>query len=120
MNNQDLIKTSFWDFKSKKVYTNIGDKILDFLGALIIASIPINFLGSKIFSIRYEQFGAIDPYDEVFSISNILPSLIGTFVVILLFILGIFYFWKRRRYIAYGFLLQLVIAVLLIFLLFPF
>jgi len=109
MNNQKSIKTSFWDFKTPKVYTNIGERILDFLVGFFIPYLPIRFLWIRIVSFRFKQLGEMRPHEYYpFPIREFLPFLILYFIIILLLILGIFYFWKRRRHFARGLLVSLI------------
>ena len=116
MDNQGVIKTSFWDFKTPKTYTGTGEISLDFLAGWLIPAIIINYLWSQAFSRiiapRFEQLVEIGSYEHfTFPLEQALPFLIPFIVLILLLIFGVFYFWKRRKYLAYGFLISLIFSV---------
>lgn len=115
MNNQPPVKTSFWNFKDPKSYSNPIEIILDILMGLFIPSIPIRFFSIKYLSFAYEQMGEIDATKYSYSIN--LSTLIPLFVIVILLILGVFYFWKRRKYLAYGLLFEFIFYIFLLILL---
>jgi len=112
MDNQKNVKTSFWDFKTPKVYTTRGEKALDFWVSLLIFSSILNFFLTKAFSFIYKHLGDLLPPE--YSISEFLPFLIPCLIVIILMILGVVYFWSRRRYIAYGLSVLIVQGILML------
>jgi len=120
MDNQKPIKTSFWDFKNPKVYTTPGESIIDFLLGGYIMHLPISYLIYKIQSYKFMQFGEIGTIGEAaiptFSFKNVLHFLIPFFVLVILTAIGVFYFWKRRRALAYGLLMSLIFDILAFFL----
>lgn len=72
-------KTSFWDFRSVRVYRSGGEKIIDALFGFFVVGIFAPWL-----------------------IFSIFRSLVG-FPIILLFDIGsIMYLWRRRRFMAFG------------------
>jgi len=117
MDNQKPIKTSFWDFKSAKVYTDLGEKILDFVIGFIIGGAILHFAPgyflTRLASLRYKQLGEMGREIPIFPIREIL--LISIIYVAL--ILVILYLWKRRKHFAFGFLIPLIFNILLFILL---
>ena len=105
-------KTSFWDFKSVKVYTDLGEKILDFVIGFIIGGVILNFTPgyflTRFASLRYKQLSEMGREIPVFPIKEILLILAIYVVVILVFL----YLWKRRRHFALGFLIPLIFSIL--------
>lgn len=120
MDNQKPIKTSFWDFKNPKVYTTPGESIIDFVLGGCIMNLPISYLFSKIMSYKFKQLGEIGAIGEatmpIFSFKNVLHFLIPFFVLIILAVIGVFYFWKRRKAFAYGLLVSLIFDILALYL----
>jgi len=95
-------KTNFWDFKTIKIYTNFGEKILDFLAgffAPIVIGLGIylffGILGFFIYPFRYLFW--------IFPLGILIAE-----------IFGIFYFWRRRHYFARGLLFFLILPFILI------
>jgi len=93
-------RQSFFDFRSKKVYRSLGEKVLDFFvgffGILVLFWIFVVI--AAIFGIHLFSFGPLP----------------GTpFFVFAVQIFGIFYFWKRRRFLARGLLSAILIPLLL-------
>jgi hypothetical protein len=95
-------ETSFWDFKSVKIYTNFGEKLLDFLAgffAPIIIGWGISWLLGISAYFMYPSFG----FRWILSLGILIAQ-----------IFGIFYFWKRRHYFARGLLFCLILLSILI------
>ena len=113
MSNQTPIKTSFWDFKTPKSYSNLVEKVLDLLLGLFVAHIPTGFFAAKYVSIVYKQLAAIEPTYS-FSVSDFLPILIPLLLLVVFLIPGVFYFWRRRKYLALGLLISLIDYILLL------
>ena len=105
-------KTSFWDFKSVKVYTDLGEKILDFVIGFIIGGIILNFTPcyflTRLASLRYKQLIEIGREMPTFPIREILLIL----MIYVALILVILYLLKRRRHFALGFLIPLISSIL--------
>lgn len=77
---------NFWDFKSKKVYTQKSEKIADFLfGFLGIIAINIFF--------------------------RFLPAVFAV-VGFVLYVYFLFYFFNRRRYIFYGLISTIIFGIM--------
>lgn len=96
-------RTDFWDFKSIKIYTNFGEKLLDFLAgffAPIIIGWAISFLFGILRFFIYYPFGGL--------------SWIFYLGILIAQIFGIFYFWKKRHYFARGLLFCLILLPILI------
>lgn len=91
--------TSFFNFKTKKVYFTKKEKALDFLVGLLFFPLALNFLVdfSKPF-LPYRMFNYYSPFIKFF--------------FILIYAAGLIYFYKRRKYIFCG----LVIIVFIYFL----
>jgi len=81
--------TKFWDFKTKRVYVNKKEKLLDFF------------------------FGLISPW-----ILGIILSLVlfgfGNLMMIVIYIGSSIYFFNRRRHIFYGLVANIIIVAVLI------
>jgi len=107
-----LQKTSFWDFKSVKVYTDLGEKILDFVIGFIIGGVILNFTPgyflTRLASLRYKQLSEMGRKMPIFPLREILLIFIIYFVLTLV----ILYLWKRRRHFAFGFLIPLIFSIL--------
>ena len=114
MNNQNPVKTSFWEFRSVKIYTSLGEKLLDFFVGLMIPGLAADIFLSRLAAFMYEQ--AKQEYLQ-FSIKDFLSASLPLFIVDVILIFGLFYFWKRRRHLAYGFLISLIFVILQTFLL---
>jgi hypothetical protein len=112
MDNQKPVKTSFWDFKNIKDYTTILEKRLDFWVGWLIPEYIISIFLTRIFSIRYEQLGEMGHKTLDLSFSKLLPTLIPLFAIFVIIILGIFYFLKRRKHLAYGLLVSLILSIM--------
>ena len=121
MDDQKLIKTSFWDFKNVKVYSSEGEQILDFIAGLIIGGgilhfIPGYFL-TRLFSFKYKQLGEIGRSGSEMSTLPVWEILL-VFAIYIMMILAILYLWKRRKHFAIGFLIPLTFNILAFILLF--
>lgn len=116
MNKQNLIKTSFWDFKTPKAYTGTKERNLDLLTGWLIPTIIIRYLWSQAFSKiiapRFERLAETGSYkNSVFPLEQALPFFIPLIIIILFLIFGVLYFWTRRKYLAYGFLASLIFSI---------
>lgn len=86
---------NFWDFKTKKIYTKKFEKIIDFLAGFFVIAIM--------------AWIAMDINDDL------------VFIPLILYIFSLFYFFKKRRFIFYGLLADLLIPIAgIIFLFFAF
>ncbi len=100
--NNNLInsqKTSFWDFRNKKIYISAWQRILDF------------FIGvCASFIIYMVAFFLVQPIFRSF-----LPYLGNVFLAfgikIIILLMAFVYFLKRRRYIFWGLLLGYLIWI---------
>ncbi|GEM_PF-1310879 len=101
-------KISFWDFKSIKIYKTFREKLLDFLAGFFtpaIFGLGIYFLLGILSAFIYPFY----PFRYFFSLFRIfLLAILG------IQIFGIFYFWRKRKYLARGFLFSLILPLILI------
>jgi hypothetical protein len=81
---------SYWDFRGVYIYKSKAEKIVDYIIGVFSPGVLTFFIN------------IIDPY------SNFL------WVSILAYIIAIFYFRKRRRYLFHGLMLSIYIAIALI------
>jgi len=100
-----------------KIYKTKKEKLLDFLlGFFVIAfiaNIPFTFLISKIISAQYEKLGEMGfQEDSSLYLNNSPLFLILSFLIILIWALGIIYFWKRKKYLAYGLATPFIFVIL--------
>ncbi|MCH7605025.1 hypothetical protein IID24_03510 [Patescibacteria group bacterium] len=97
---------SFFDLRSRKVYRSAGEKVIDFL---------TGFIGIHIFGFVLNIFlsfllGALSIFGlRLYSLYFITPLALVVF-----YVGGIIYLWRRRRYIAIGILSTLLLGILLI------
>ncbi len=96
-------KHSFWDFKNVRTYYSTGEKILDALFGFFIVSSVVNFILGSFLRIIFGYGGYYGGYG-LFNISQLVLWGIQIGAVI--------YFWRRRRYLAYGLAASLVLGVL--------
>ena len=89
-------RQSFFDFRSKKVYRSLGEKILDFFAG---------FFGILVLHLLFGVGGGLLRYGPLSGIS---------LLVFVVQIVLIFYFWRRRRYLARGLLSAILIPLLLV------
>lgn len=82
---------SFWDFKSKKVYTNASDKWGDFL---------LGFFGFPLLSFALMS---LISYSGLFALMMSMSS-----VLLVLYIVFMIYLFNRRRFISYGLMTYLI------------
>jgi len=96
----------FFDFKTPRVYTSVGQKIGDFVTGFfgyLVFSVLSSFLFYSLF--RFAVFGA--PFALRF-----FPGLLSFGIAIA----AIIYLWKRRRWVCYGMISLLLVSVSLAFL----
>jgi hypothetical protein len=105
MSKNKSTKTSFWDFRSVKIYTTWHERILDFMAGLFISRIII-----EVFLRSLSLVGFEDLEKAYFNFPSWKFALIS-FLIFLIYVVLIFcivYLWRRRKYFAAGFLIQLI------------
>lgn len=117
--------TSFWDFRSKKVYRNRKEKFIDFVfgffifpfGYLILWMITFMFIRSFLKTKPWTGFADVPS----FLIPHNFISFIIQGVIFFIFAIIIIHFFRKRKYIALGasssFLLNFLFFAFIIFLL---
>jgi len=105
---------SFFDFRTPRTYVSFGKKLGDFLfgffGVFVVNIVLGGFVGSLLGIMVRSLIGYGSGY------SSSLPSL-GPLLGVGLLIIEIwliFYFWKRRHYLARGILFALLLPLILI------
>ncbi len=94
-------KTNFWDFKTKKIYQNTGQKVLDFLfGFIGIIVISTVFIGLRL-SIAFTSSSYNQMIDFIFFICFLILMFFGIYLI------------RTRKYIAIGTLCIIFIPLLL-------
>ena len=93
-----LPKARFWDFISIRVYRLPSEKWLDFFFGFFILPFTFGIL-----------FGSI--------LSRIISSQVTNIMIYLVHFISIFYFYRKRKYIAFGLISILVLGVVFSFLL---
>lgn len=97
---------SFFDIRSRKVYRSGWEKVIDFLAGFI----GIHILGFVLFIFSNVLLGVLAIFGlRLYSLYFITPL-----ALVVLYIGGIVYLWRRRRYIAIGILSTLLLGILLI------
>lgn len=100
-------KTSFWDFKSARTYTSSGEKFVDFLAGFFAPPVAV-FVSSFFFGGFFNILGLM-PRSFFYGFGPL--TWIFPLAGFIFHIWAIFYFWKRRRYLARGLLFILILPL---------
>jgi len=95
----------FFDFRNVKTYHTFGEKLVDFL----IGWFLVGWLGSLLIYLVVVRFFSnfLDAY------ARYIFMLFSLLVIFALHIFGIFYFWKRRHYLARGLVFAILLSIIL-------
>jgi len=97
---------SFFDLRSRKVYRSAWEKVIDFLTGFIGAPI-LGFVLSIFLNLLIGAMTILGL--RLYNLYFITPL-----ALVVLYVAGIIYLWRRRRYIAIGILSTLLLGILLI------
>jgi len=95
---------SFFDLRSRKIYRSAGERVIDFL----VGFIGIHILGF-VFNIALTSLLSIL---NIFGLRLYSLYFITPLALVVLYVGGIVYLWRRRKYIAIGILSTLLLGFL--------
>jgi len=95
----------FFDLRNRKVYDSVGGKVIDFFAGVVAI-----FLGFFVYTFVNFFLGFL----TIFGLRLYILSFIPSIVLLVFYVGGILYLWKRRKYIAIGMLSLLLLGIIVI------
>lgn len=96
---------SFWDFRNVRVYRTAGQKVIDALFGFFVVPFVVGIPFTLLFVFSGFSYGFRSSGD--FGFVNL-----ATFAPFVIQIALIFYFWQKRRYLAYGLTVSVILGSL--------
>ncbi len=112
MQQKNIHKRSFWDFRNNRKYSCFGERNLDFWSGLIVGGIILRIIPGyfvlQLASMRWDYY-----HNDGKEISD-LPTchVLWVLVIYTVMILIALYLLKKRKYLAFGFLTSLLFSIL--------